>query len=156
MAEASRANGRFPKGHSGNPKGRPRKLPSRHRLPASNRMTAFEVGEMQISINGGSESTTLYRGVLISMGQKALAGHAPSQKAFLERIDRAAAAYGDSHALIQFLFRETAKLEGLVDAYEDRARASKKGVLVLSQEEWDERTAALNQRWEERKHIGFT
>jgi hypothetical protein len=90
------------------------------------------------------------------MARKGMAGHAPSQRAFLEQVDRAAAAYGDSHALIQFLFRETARLETLVDQYEAKAVTRRTGVLEVSQEEWDRRTAELNERWEKRKQIGFT
>lgn len=159
MTDIVKPSGRFVKGQSGNPAGRPPKPPTRHRIPATNRMIAFEVAEMPITIkdrNGGSEITTGYRGVILAMMHKALGGHAPSQKLFLEYTDRAAAAYGDNHALIQFLFRYAARLEGLVDAYEKRAEATKTGVLVLPQEEWDRRTAELNRLWEERKVRGFT
>lgn len=151
--------GQFEKGISGNPRGRGVKAPRRHRLPISNRLTAFEVAEMPVTLqdrNGEFEQTTYYRAVLIAMARKGMAGHAPSQRAFLEQIDRAAAAYGDSHALIQFLFRETARLETLVDQYEAESLKRKGGVLVVSQEEWDRRTAELNRKWEERKQIGFT
>jgi len=151
--------GQFEKGHSGNPLGRGVKRPRRHRLPASNRLTAFEVAEMPIELkgrDGETEVTTYYRGVLIAMARKGMGGHAPSQRAFLEQIDRAAAAYGDSHALIQFLFRETARLETLVDQYEALAVTRRTGVLEVSKEEWDRRTAELNERWETRKQIGFT
>ena len=157
---AQKAAGRFVKGQSGNPNGRPKKLPQRHRLPASNRMTVFEVAEMPVTVNdrssGSSEEMTLYRANLMAMGKRGAAGHAPSQKAFMAQVDKAAASYGDSHALTQFLFRETARLETLVAQYEARAQRSGSGVLVLDQEEWDRRTAELNRQWDQRKVIGFT
>ena len=160
MEEGEKPNGRFVKGQSGNPLGRPRKVPRTHRLPSSNRVTAFEVAEMPLlmtSPGGGEpETTTFYRGVLIAMAKKALSGHAPSQRAFLDQIEKAAAAYGDSHALVQFLFREMAKLETLNDQYEATAIARKTGVLVVDQEEWDRRTLELNRKWEERRQRGFT
>ncbi|MCA3698606.1 MAG: hypothetical protein IOB84_02290 [Brevundimonas sp.] len=158
MAERN-DKGQFEKGHTGNPLGRGARRQRRHRLPVSNRLTAFEVAEMPIEMkgrDGENEVTTYYRGVLIAMARKGMAGHAPSQRAFLEQVDRAAAAYGDSHALIQFLFRETARLETLVDQYEAKAVTRRTGVLEVSQEEWDRRTAELNERWEKRKQIGFT
>lgn len=159
MEDEERSDGRFRKGQSGNPLGRPRKLPGRHRLPMVNRMAAFEVAETPITItnrNGERETTTVYRGVLMAVAQKALAGHAPSQKLLLQHVDSAAGVYGDTHALVQFQFREMARLEALVDAYEKKAEKQKTGVLVVSQEEWDRRMAEKNRLWEERKVRNFT
>lgn len=158
MAERNE-KGQFQKGQTGNPLGRGAKRARRHRLPVSNRLTAFEVAEKPVTVqsrSGELETTTIYEGVLLAMAKKALGGHAASQRAFLDQINRAAAAYGDSHELVQFLFRYTAKLETLVDQYEAAAAKTQTGVLVVSQEEWDRRTEDLNRRWAERKVIGFT
>lgn len=158
MAERNK-KGQFEKGVSGNPLGRAVKPARRHRLPVSNRRTTFEVAEMPVTLqgrDGETVTTTYYEAVLIAMARKGMAGHAASMRAFLQHVDKAAAAYGDNHALIQFLFREQARLELLLEKYEAQSLARKGGVLELSQEEWDQRTEQLNRNWEQRKQVGFT
>jgi hypothetical protein len=108
-----KADGTFAKGVSGNPNGRPPKKPVKHRLPAHNRETAFEVAEMpvKITLDGEVTETSAYRAALISLTRKALSGHTPSMRLLLSHIEKAATINGEQNEFTRRLIEQQLDLE---------------------------------------------
>lgn len=109
MADAKRKkDGTFRKGVSGNPGGRPPKKPHRHRLPHENRRTVFEVAEASVQVRVGEELTdaSVYQGVLMSLAKKAMSGHTPSARLFLEEVRSSAYANNEQVSFFTRLLRD--------------------------------------------------
>lgn len=85
------AKGRFVKGQSGNPLGRPRTKHHRALSSRQARRDVLAVTEELIAVrsNGGSRLVPFHQANLQSIRMKALQGHAPSQR-YLDKLHREA------------------------------------------------------------------
>ncbi|WP_324750987.1 DUF5681 domain-containing protein [Sphingomonas sp. LY54] len=110
-------DGTFPKGVSGNPDGRPKKEKPRHRMPAHNRAVVFEVAESPVQAKIGDESVEVsaYRGVMMALAKKAMSGHTPSARLFLQELRTAAAVNGEQNSLTAWLFEEQERMQAELD-----------------------------------------
>lgn len=85
LKPARRANGKYAKGSSGNPKGRPKKKRERIVHPEAWRDMAADAGEflVPISINGVDYHLPLLQANFITLGIRGANGHAISARHFL-------------------------------------------------------------------------
>lgn len=79
------ADGKFPQGTSGNPKGRPKKKAPRITHPEAFRDAASEVAEhkVKVTIEGESLTLTLLQANVMTLAMKGAHGHAISARHFL-------------------------------------------------------------------------
>jgi hypothetical protein len=107
LDESRRSNGQFPKGKSGNPKGRPRKK-IRHSIPDPNRRAIFRIAErvVPVTINGKTEELTLFEASVFQLGLQGAKGDKSAAKLFVEAVNRAAKENGDNHEFTRMLLQE--------------------------------------------------
>lgn len=120
MTDSERnANGQFAKGHTGNPNGRPPKVVPRHRLPHVNRRTIFEVAEMRVPMRSkdGTDlgEVSIYRGVMLALGQKAMEGNIAAQRLFLQHVNEAASVHGPLMQYTASLMKDNDRLREDID-----------------------------------------
>ena len=79
-------NGRFTKGQTGNPNGRPRKRYRDPRLPATRRDAIFRVADRMIttSIDGKTEKISLFEACLLQIAKAGATGNRIAAKNFIE------------------------------------------------------------------------
>lgn len=146
--------GRFQKGVSGNPRGRPPKRQTTHRTPAGYRATMLEVAATPVPFvdreTGEHGEMSLLRANMLALGRKGASGHAPSAKAFLEKHFEAAGVHGELLQLHRYLLEENSRLELQVEKLQARLPKHSGGVLQLSEEEWRERARQKEEQWRNR------
>lgn len=149
-------NGQFGKGRSGNPSGRPRKL-GRSRSTPGYRADVLEVGRMMVSTTnretGEVEEISMVKAAMMALGRKALSGHAPSAKAFLDKYAEAARINGELTELHFGLLSETARLELENEKLRSMLPQQRGGVVEVSvdPERWARLVGAKVEAWQDRK-----
>ncbi|WP_156494597.1 DUF5681 domain-containing protein [Brevundimonas sp. GW460-12-10-14-LB2] len=159
MMERTKAkkSGRFEKGRSGNPSGRPSKRRMTHNTTAGYRLAMLEVGAMTVPMvdkaTGKIDEISLVRANMIALGRKGASGHAPSAKAFLEKHAEAAGIHGELTELHRHLLRENARLEILVDHLESQISQRRGGVIhyEVPEDQWMRLAGAKEEKWRNRK-----
>lgn len=159
MMEKSGAkkSGRFEKGRSGNPRGRPSKRRVTHNTTAGYRFTVLDVGATKVpaidKATGEIEEITLVRANILALGLKGASGHAPSAKAFLEKHAEAAGIHGELTELHRHLLKENARLEILVEHLESQISQRRGGVIhyEVPEDQWMQLAGAKEEKWRNRK-----
>lgn len=153
----AKKSGRFEKGRSGNPSGRPSKRRMTHNTTAGYRLAMLEVGAMTVPMvdkaTGKIDEISLVRANMIALGRKGASGHAPSAKAFLEKHAEAAGIHGELTELHRHLLRENARLEILVDHLESQISQRRGGVIhyEVPEDQWMRLAGAKEEKWRNRK-----
>lgn len=159
MMEATKTkkSGRFEKGQSGNPSGRPSKRRVTHNTTAGYRLAMLEVGAMTVPMvdkaTGEIDEISLVRANMIALGRKGASGHGPSAKAFLEKHAEAAGIHGELTELHRYLLRENARLEILVEHLESQISQRRGGVIhyEVPEDQWMQLAGAKEEKWRNRK-----
>lgn len=125
-------DGRFKPGHSGNPRGRPRKQPVNHAIPAQNRRAIFEIAQKKVSFRSGenSEEMTYYQAAMLQIANAAVKGDLKAAKIFVETVNRYAVIDLDSRVATRLHLDHVDELERKL---ERRERPG--GVLVIDRDE---------------------
>lgn len=156
MADTTpKADGRFAKGTSGNPGGRPsRKGRHSHAISAVNRRCISEAAQTQITINlnGEQKLVSLYTANMIAMGIKGASGNTAAARLFLGQVNAAASMNGEQNELARWALREWDKTLDQLEQTEKWAPPTS-GVLVVSPEQWEARASpGLSSTPEEEKN----
>lgn len=130
--------GRFRKGVSGNPSGRPLKTVKRHSAPVHNQRATFDIAEqlVTVTVDGERQSMTLYQANLYRLGLKGASGDGAAAKAFVDRVDRSAKSQENEMAPQLLLIEENKELKAILADYQRRHPPRTGGVLVLEEEEF--------------------
>jgi hypothetical protein len=147
-------NGRFEKGQSGNPRGRPpKRAMTTHTTHSGYRATMLEVAAMPVPYvdreTGETGEISLLRANMIALGRKGAAGHAPSAKLFLEKHFEAAGVHGELLQLHRYLLEENARLELQVERLSELVPGRVTG--VVTKEEYEQLADAKARAWRERR-----
>jgi hypothetical protein len=104
---------RFPKGKSGNPRGRPPKS-VRAILPRQVRRDILDLCETETRVRTpqGDRTVSLFEAALLRLAQKALSGHGPSLRWIVDRYGQAVEEHLDDHKDF-FAFVEMAERENV-------------------------------------------
>lgn len=125
--------GRFRKGVSGNPNGRPLKVEKHHSMPLLNQRSAFDVAEqpVTVTVNGAQKTMTLFEANLYQIGMKGARGELAAAKAFVAMVARDAKDYERSISLVDMFHQENRILRAELDELKTRYPRQNGGVLVL-------------------------
>jgi hypothetical protein len=131
--DARDESGRFRKGSSGNPNGRPTKQSKFHSLPPTNRRSIFEVVEQQVSVrtSAGEEKKTIYEAILTKLAVEAAKGDRQAMKMVLAEVHRAASENERTLSLVGMLQDQIQQLQDQLAAWERRYPSQNGGVLVM-------------------------
>lgn len=129
--------GRFRKGVSGNPDGRPRVRPKTHDLPTGNRRSFFEAMERKIPVRSanGVKEMTAYEVILASLVNKAASGNFQAAKLLLAEGNRAAKENEESLVAVGTLWERIFAQEAELAEWRRRHPKQNGGVLVLPPKE---------------------
>ena len=114
-------NGRFARGSSGNPSGRPPKVLKKHSMPYNNARAVIEVAELPVRLKRGdkTEEVTLYQAVVRSLGQRAANGDLRATRMFLDEM-KGASSFSLYHSeLVKTLLEQDTDQEGFAKMVAD-------------------------------------
>ena len=125
--------GRFRKGVSGNPNGRPTKQAKFHSLSTMNRRSIFDIVEQEVSVRSGSgeEKKTLYEAIFSKLAVDAAKGDRQAAKMVLAEVHRAAKENEYTLNMVAMLQEQNQQLREQVAAWEQRHPTQRSGVLVM-------------------------
>ncbi len=129
--------GRFQKGVSGNPKGRPRKERKYHGTPVMNRLSIFRIMEQEVPVRSTDGVTTksLYEAIFEKAAYMAAAGDRQAMKMVLAEANRAAEDNEKQLDTIEYLKMRIAMLEIDLAEWESKYPRQTHGVLVMPAKE---------------------
>jgi hypothetical protein len=126
----AREKGRFAKGSSGNPAGRPAKHKKRHSMPEINRRAAFDIAEREITLkaNDTLQTVTLYQANLLRLAMDGANGNRNAARLFIAEVNRAASMEWQNSAIVEMLLSENEEQERELEAL--RSRVPRNGVVI--------------------------
>lgn len=137
MEDERDETGRFRKGVSGNPKGRPTKERKYHGTPVMNRLAIFRIMEQEVPVRSadGVASKSLYEAIFEKAAIMAAGGDRQAMKLVLDATNRAAEENEKQIDTIESLKMQIAMLEIDLREWERNYPRKTHGVLVMPAKE---------------------